>query len=420
MIYNLSDIGITENDLNKSTIKDNIKVIFDAMDTGSELSLHIKEDGNLANICPETRGTFYINKIDATIATLQFNSRVTGKFYSATFVNDPIIFSGWIGALSKEEEDTDDLPLENRVSKIENTIGDITLMDHYGGTIIDVLNKYTRQVLVDSSPTPNKIVLTNYYGNIQDISYNTPITVQVNNNSVDWTPGEDPEPVVEFRKDIYEDGQYVETITKTYPLKIVDLSGNWDSYREIGLGDMTKNVFYNLIKRDIFLTPGDPSSLTECFVLLAQSVESEIQSIANRIRNLENYFENNTFNIHQILANAVTTSSLTTNGNANITENLTVDGLVTFNDTRPIEAKGGINASGTSNFYKINIDNSLNLSQATVTLKSNPQGSDLINKTYVDNKAAATKAEVMANFKVGTSSPPSTGTPGTFYFQLKS
>ena len=420
MNYSLADIGLTEASLTGTDVVVDIETMFDAMPTPSELLLHVSADGNLANICPTKRGILRINKIDSTVASILFTNRVDGKLYTASFIKNPLTFSGWVNLMSHAEEDFDDLELENKVANIISAIGDISLVDHYGGTIVDILNKYTRQVLVDSSTTPNKIVLSNYYGDIANISYDTPIVVQVNNNSVDWTEGVDPAPVIEFNKDIYVDGVFDHTQTVTYPLKMIDMNGSWNSYRDIAAGDMTKNVFYNLVKRTIEITPGIPEP---CFVVIAQSTESEISSLNNRVTTLEDYFsttiaENDTFVITNINSTEAIISNITSNNI--VTQNLEVTNNLIIGSPNPLEIPNGMIIQGTTNATALIIGNSLNLETASVTLKQNPGGADLINKSYVDSKAAATITEIMNKFAVGTSAPPATGTPGTFYFQLKS
>lgn len=419
MYKTLLDIGLTEASLVGTTIAENLEIIFDAMEVNTELSVHVSADGALADTCPSQfgtakRGVLSIRKLDSVVAKAEYLQRVGGYLYTGVFVKSPLAFYGWTEALTKVVEDLDDTTIESKVAKIESVIGDINLMDHYGQTIVEVLNKYTRQVLTDSSSVPNKITLENYYGNIQDISYDTPIIVQVANNSVNWTPGVDNAPIVEFKKDVYVDGVFSHVATTTYPLKMVDLTGAWNTYKNISAGDMTKNVFYNIIKRD--------EGADEIFVLLAQSGESEVQSIGDRVTAIEGKFNVGltTLSVANIIASAITTGTLSTTGNTAIGGTLTVTGRATFNNASTTQLINGATIGGTTTVSALTVGTSINLSTAAVTLKASPGTSDLVNKAYVDTKATTTKTEVMANFITGTATPPATGTPGTFYFQLVS
>lgn len=411
MNTSLADISLTEASLD-GTMQENIATIFTALPAGERIILHVSADGNLANTCPESRGTFDMFNIDDTLGVLSFTERVTGKYYTASYTS--IKWSGWMRALTETEEDADDSIIEDKVEVLENAVGDINLLDHYGSNIVSILNKYTRQVLNDSSTTANQIILEDYFGNIQDITYNTPLKVQVANDST--TGGA----TIKFIKAV--EGQA--NIEKTYPLMIVDLSGTtYDDYRAITSNDLTKYVFYDLVKREYETTPGDPSTLTDIFVVTASSGSSEINSLVLRIENIEELFDAglDTLGLASLVCSAqVSAATVVTTGNATIGGNLDVTGTARFRNSTKTEFDYGINSGGTSTFTDITLSGILNLAAASVTLKSSPGGSDLVNKTYVDGKATAATAAALENFSVGTAVAPATGTPGTFYFQLES
>lgn len=420
--YNLSELGTFTF---TGIAEDDFLAIFNKMSNGSELNHHVNT--NLSLTLPESRGILGVVKIDDLVASLQFTGRSSGKLFFASFVKTPLAFSGWHKAMTPEEEAADDVYIEQRVAAIEAAIGDLSLMDHYGGDVVSVLNKYTRQVLVDSSPNANKIKCKNYYGNIQDISYDSTLFVQVANNSVDGVNGE-----ITFEKDIYKNAVYVRTDTKTFPLVIGDLSGSWDSVRQIGLNDLTKNVFYHLIKRKFESSPG---VWTDMFVILASAGESEISAVQSRVGALEGRFSqtnvpNDTFNIYKILAtsldindlksksidntNALSTGSLSTpTGSIN---NLTINSALTLSASVPkVTFYNGVELKGTSSIASPTISGTLNISNCSVSLKGSPGNTDLVNKKYVDDKAVNT---VNAKFTVSWNAPPATGTAGTFWFQL--
>ena len=412
MNTSLSDIGLTEASLS-GTMNENIATIFGALPVGERIILHVSADGNLADTCPTSRGTFDMFNIDDTLGALSFIERVSGKYYTASYTTST--WSGWIRAWTQTEEDADDATYEAKVDALELAIGDIDVVDHYGSTIVQILNKYTRQVLLDSSTTGNEILLEDYYGNIEEITYNTPLKVQVANDSLAT-----PAATITFVKEVEGEAD----IEEEYPLMIVDLSGTtYDDYRDIVANDLTQFVFYDLVKREYEVTPGNPATLTDIFVVTAASSSAEINSLELRIEAIEDLFDaglNNLTVVGLVASATVQALSLISTGNTTVGGLLDVTGASRFRSTTKTEFDYGINAGDTSTLVNLTLSGILNLASASVTLKSSPTGSDLVNKTYVDAVGTAAIATVMANFDVGTADAPATGTPGTFYFQLES
>lgn len=402
MNYSLASIGLSDASLIGGTLSTNFKIIFDAMTEGSVLSIHIKEDGNLSTMCPDglTRGLLTFIKIDTTIASATFMDRVTTKQYTGVYSDSTDEFLGWTGVVTNYEKQEANTPLDLRVVDLENSVGDITLVEHYGGNLVDILNKYTRQVLTDSSLVANALLLKDYYGNIHSITYNTPILVQANNSSING------EATVKFEKDVYADGVLIETLEEEYPLKIIDLVGSWDTYRDLQTGDMVKNIFYNLVKRQAMLIPDDPESLAEIFVLVPQSGESEFGSLSDRVLVIEGFFAGNVFTAPEVVATTLNIGTLNNTTTATLANTI---------------INGTLSVSGHTTLASVSTT-SLNLSLSTVTFKGSPGSADPIPKSYVDAGDTATLATINSRFKVGTAdptvNPPAGSNNGDFYFQI--
>ena len=409
LYYTLEDLSLTEASLAGADTAAKLKILFDAITYYKDVQIHVSTTGNLSSMCPESRGTFIFRKVDDAVAMLQFVSRSTGRIYSGTYVDSPSAFYGWFKPIDIADEALDDSLLESKVTALEEAIGDIALVDHYGGTIVEILNKYTRQVLTDSSEVANQILLKDYYGNIQDISYDTPLIVQANNSSIAWDPEEDDAPSITFQKDITEwnpvteEWDIIETIEETYLIKVLDLAGGPTDYVELTANNMTKNVFYTFIKRQVEVTPGN---MLEIFVLLLASDAAEYASVTNRLFDLESVYDEDktVFNITNIIATAaVNCATLVTSGTATIGTNGLVEG--SFNVKGNTVLEGTLNVSSVTTVGTLAIGTSINLADCAVQIKAIPGAADLVNKSYVDTKAATEAAAINNKFAAGAGAP---------------
>lgn len=410
LYYTLEDIGLEDDDLSLLSAAAGMELMFDAIDYYKDVQIHVNSDTNLMGLCPETRGIFILRKVDEAVALVQFIGRTTGKIYTGSFVKNPLHFYGWFEPISMTEENANDTDIESRVEVLEDAVGDITLVDHYGKDIVQILNKYTRQVLLDTSEDANQILLENYYGNIQDITYDTPLIIQVNNDSVAWTAGVDDHPAITFYKEV--EGE--DPIEETYKLLKLDLAGGPTSYAAIDENSLTKNVFYTVIKREAELTPG---IVEEIFVLLQASESAEYGTVSNRLDDLETRFDgDNLITIADIIAAGdISGNTITSTSTISAGTNLFAGG--TLSVTGNTTLLGTLDVTGATTVGALAVGTSINLSNCSVSIKANPGVGDLVNKAYVDTRDTATITTVMAKFAVGTAAPPASGTPGTFYIQ---
>ncbi len=400
--------------------------IFEALSIADEVNSPVVE--SIEDLCPTASGVFTMKKISSDIAKCEFVDYSTNRLYIGIYAPTISEEVNWLQAWTKAQEDLDDTTVEADVERLKEAFGDTSYLEHYGLTLVEVLNKYTRQVLQDSSTTANHILIADYYGDIEEISYNTPLLVQIANDSITVTD----DPTVTFEKEIWEpnpdwdpefpdaEDRYILTDTETsvFPLKVLDIDAeSMNEYTDIAQYSMTKNVFYTLIRRETLIE----GVMTDIFVLLSESSAQEYQAISLRLDPIEAIFSNAYADLgltNITIATLASIAALTVTGNATIGGTLGVTGATTLSSSLAINGQLSV-ISGTSNstIDKLTISNSINLASATITIPSNPTAGMLVPKSYVDTQDTATYNSVKSNLIKGGTAVPTTGVAGSIYIQ---